>query len=431
LNKSTSLIFTEEDKKNGIPMRELQIARDTGCCEDERWHLRKDGSRFFMSGVTNPVTHNGSLLGYVKITRNITKRKLVEEALVLADQENLIALQSTSWGELDYDIVSDNVTVSREGRSILGIADDQGIFKTSFFLNLLHPDDVPAFSAELQKCLDGLNIFHHICRIFRADSHDEAWINLYGRVVASEDGVPKKMVGVIHDVSVRKFLEQQKESFIGVVSHELKTPVTSIKLYTQVLQEQFENAADHENTALIKKLHMQVDSLTDLIYTLLDFSAVSSGNIPLHPEECNLNDLITETINELQLSFPRHELVFKANVISSVHADKIRIKQVLVNLITNAVKYSPGEKQVLIMSQDQGDGALIQVQDFGIGIAAEDRRKIFSMFYRGVESKTKGFSGFGIGLYISSKIIHQHHGQIGVESIQGKGSTFYFKIPYS
>jgi len=428
LNQSGDIIFTQQDKKTGIPMQELKIARERGCCEDERWHLRKDGSRFFMSGVTTPVIEN-EVIGYVKVTRNITKRKLVEEALVLADQENLIALQSTNWGEWEYDLAHDKVVMSREGLSILGLTENHNSFHSSFFLTLLQPDDIKNFRNELQKCLSGLNIFHHICRIFRPGSHEEAWINMYGRVIAEENGTPLKMRGVIHDVSIRKFVEQQKESFIGVVSHELKTPVTSIKLYTQVLEEQFE-AADDENGAILKKLHTQVDNLTDLIYTLLDFSAVSSGNIPLQPEDCNLNELVKETISELQLSFPRHELVFNPGVISLVRADKKRIKQVLANLVTNAVKYSPNGKEVIISSHDRGDGALVQVQDFGIGITAEDRKKVFNMFYRGIESKTKGFSGFGIGLYISSKIIRQHHGDIGVDSVHGQGSTFYFKLPY-
>jgi signal transduction histidine kinase len=237
------------------------------------------------------------------------------------------------------------------------------------------------------------------------------------------------MIGVIYDITSRKMLEKLKDDFISVASHELKTPVTSIKGYSQILLENFKEAGDAESIDLLSKLNGQVDRLTKLLYTLLDSTSLLEGRLKLSPEPFDINELLEEQITELRHLSPEHDLVWRPGPVPLIHADKGRIRQVIINLVTNAMKYSP-KGDIVISSVDALDGVLVSVQDFGPGIPPDQQESIFKRYYRVDQTAPNGQS-LGLGLYISLEIIKQHKGTMGVDSLLGKGSTFYFKLPYS
>ena len=222
--------------------------------------------------------------------------------------------------------------------------------------------------------------------------------------------------------------DQQKDFFISMASHELKTPITSIKGYVQLLQSSYKNSTDEFLIKSLGVIDKQISTLTVLIADLLDVSKIKTGSLVLKKENFEMQALIQEVISHLKHINPGHTFNYCGEMMQ-VFADRDRISQVLINFLNNAVKYAPDSKIITLKNYLQNGEVTIEVQDFGIGISKGEQEKVFERFYR-VEGKNEStFPGFGIGLYICWDIIQRHKGRIGVTSEQGKGSVFYFSIP--
>jgi signal transduction histidine kinase len=217
-------------------------------------------------------------------------------------------------------------------------------------------------------------------------------------------------------------LNSKKDEFIGFASHELKTPLTTIKGYLQ-LAEITETSAKE----FFPKINKQVARLEAIIADLLDISKIQAGRLDLHFVKTTLNSLIQEAIESLD--FSRHKI--EADIPSedvSITIDNQKMSQVLVNLLTNALKYSKPHSRILVTAIRLGDQVRISVSDEGVGIAAAHLEKIFNQFYR-IYSTSNSAKGMGLGLYISKEIMEAHLGKIWAESIEKKGSTFHIQFP--
>jgi len=222
-------------------------------------------------------------------------------------------------------------------------------------------------------------------------------------------------------------LNAKKDEFIGLASHELRTPLTSLKGYLQIFEKGL--SENDKNKAYIKKAVQQVNKLSALIGDLLDVSKIETGTLPLTFTEFDICKLLHEVTELMQYSARGHRLHLQCHVPEiMVNADKQRIEQVVTNLVSNAIKYSPGANKVNISVSKKNGCAHVEVTDFGMGIAKDQQARIFSRFYR-VEELAFHISGLGIGLYISKEIISRHHGNLDVVSEPGKGSTFWFDLP--
>ena len=224
-------------------------------------------------------------------------------------------------------------------------------------------------------------------------------------------------------------LDKQKDAFLGMASHELKTPITSIKAFTQVLLKRVEKAKLTEYVYILKNVNTQTDRITQLINDLLNISHIESGKLILQKNKFDLGKLVGKTIADIQVTTETHMITQKGKVSGLIYGDENRIEQVLSNLLTNAIKYSPKGKEIVVTLSENNKESSVTVHDFGQGIAPRDQKKIFERFYRTRENEEKNISGFGLGLYISSEIIRRHKGKIWVTSSLGKGSTFAFTIP--
>jgi len=220
-----------------------------------------------------------------------------------------------------------------------------------------------------------------------------------------------------------------KDEFISIASHELKTPVTSIKTYTELLLEGFEESGDRASAALMSKLDKQVGRLTKLIKDLLDTSKISQGFLELFPEQFDLNGLIAERIEELAPISTIHNILFRSFQAALVTADRERISQVIINLVSNAIKYSPRGGDIVITTLVAGDKVRVSVKDSGIGISPSVHDKVFERFFRVNNEQARYFTGMGLGLYISSEIIRRHGGALELSSDEGQGAVFSFTIP--
>ncbi len=243
-----------------------------------------------------------------------------------------------------------------------------------------------------------------------------------------------KVIGaskIVRDISEKKRDEQRKNDFIGMVSHELKTPLTSLTALMQVLARKLKDSEDNFVASAVSKANMQISKMAVMINGFLNVSRLESGKIMIDKKKFNLDELTTEMIDEAKLTVSSHEFEFSCNGPIPVDADRDKIGSVVSNLLSNAVKYSPRGNKITVKCELVDKEARVSVHDEGIGIKQEDINKLFERYYRVNTTQTRHISGFGIGLYLCAEIIQRHNGRIWAESKNGKGSTFYFTLPVS
>lgn len=291
--------------------------------------------------------------------------------------------------------------------------------------NLVHPDQVAAFEDELGRLEK--NKISEMEFLTQIKAKNNRWIWIEGTAM---DLRQEKSIGSIvfqyRDVTSRIELEMQKEDFVQITSHELKTPVTSIKGFIQVLKKRHQKEQREQDITIIERIEKQSEKLVHLIEDLLDVTRIKNGELPYHFSLTDLTAHIPEVIAAHEAIHPDYTFVFSASGPAFVYADKERIAQVISNLLTNAIKYAPGKTRVEICISMENGRIKTTIKDQGIGIPAIQQQKIFERFYRISTLPKDTFNGLGIGLYISNEIIKRHDGVMGVKSEEGKGSEFWF-----
>jgi signal transduction histidine kinase len=226
-----------------------------------------------------------------------------------------------------------------------------------------------------------------------------------------------------------KELERRRNEFIGVVVHELKTPLTSLKGYAQLLHRKSVKAGDEQSTYMTERIVSQVDKLTNLINDLLDATRITNSQLTLREEPFPFDELVEEIVSELQLTTEQQTIYCEGESRQTIWGDGTRIGQVISNLLSNAIKYAPEADRILVKTTVAGNTITLCVQDFGPGIPKELQEKVFGPFYRVEKTGSVSAPGLGLGLHIAAEIIRQHQGSLWLESEEGKGATFCFTLP--
>lgn len=234
---------------------------------------------------------------------------------------------------------------------------------------------------------------------------------------------------IARDITEKKRDEIRKNDFIGMVSHELKTPLTSVTALIQLLHQKLSGYSDQFVPSALSKTNIQVKKMTAMINGFLNISRLESGQIHIDKHLFSLGELIEEVVDDTQLTVANHTFHIIPGSSLQVEADRDKIGSVLSNLLSNAVKYSPDGKTITIGYAVKDRSVVISVKDQGIGIDPADIDKLFERYYRVSSNHTRHIAGFGIGLYLCAEIIRRHDGQIWAESAAGEGSTFYFSLP--
>ena len=237
------------------------------------------------------------------------------------------------------------------------------------------------------------------------------------------------------EIEYRKTAQQEalasskrKDEFMSIASHELKTPLASIKAYTQLLERSL-NKEDKLHGYVDRTL-VQINKLNVLITDLLDTSRIENGKLKFNLSIFNFGKLLRESVEMIAHTYPDFQICIKGDADVMITGDAVRLEQVILNYMTNAVKYSPDIKNIEVYTKTEDDLLVLSVRDFGIGIPKENQGDVFRKFYR-VEGAAERFQGLGVGLYICYEIIRRHNGRCWVESESGKGSTFFFSLPLS
>jgi two-component system, OmpR family, phosphate regulon sensor histidine kinase PhoR len=302
-----------------------------------------------------------------------------------------------------------------------------GVYES--FRSVIHPDDLKLTEEHYYRAMRTGEVFEFENRYRRSDGTYRWHLNR-GIPLLHDDGEILFWVGSATDIEEQKQAMDKKDEFIGIASHELKTPLTSLKGYIQLMGMYKKEEVPAAIKQYISKALNAVSKLQHLINDLLDVSKIQAGRLEYKMTDINLADMVKAGVESAIEMYP--DYIIESNVEPELpaHGNPERLEQVLNNLVSNAAKYSRSGSKIMIEGKVLDGNVHVLVTDEGIGLSDEQREKIFERFYR-VEDKTYSASGLGMGLYISTEIIKHHKGQINVHSQLGKGSTFYFTLPVS
>lgn len=373
---------------------------------------------------------SGAFSAFTGVVMDITESYLAVKNVARAEESLRMAVDAAGLGTYYINVIDRIFHSSAKLKEFFGFLPDEEV-PYDAAINQIHPDyrqvaaDLveAAITTGVKFDMEYPIIGHHDGKI--------RWVRGIGTVQQDENGVNRYFTGVLHEITEQKEDDQRKNDFIGMVSHELKTPLTSLTAIVQVANAKLKNSEDTFLSGAMEKATQQVKRMSTMINGFLNVSRLESAKLLIDKKEFHLRELIEDVVNETAITAPTHHIkVQPCNCLNvKVNGDVDKLGSVLTNLISNAVKYSPKGTTVEINCGIVNGRLQASVKDEGIGLAPEDKAKVFDRYFRVESSKTQHISGFGIGLYLSAEIIHRHDGEIWVESEPGKGSTFYFNLP--
>jgi len=360
---------------------------------------------------------------YVGIGRDVTEKRIAREEL----QKLYSAVEQTLDGIFITTLNGQILYVNPAFEKITGYTEKEVLGKNPNIINSGKHKKV--FFTKLWKTINGGKTFRGMV-INKKKNGELFYTDHTITPVKDELGNITYFVGIWKDITSHIEEEKRKDEFISIASHELKTPITTVKVFTQLLQKMFKDSGNKDVNKYLDRMGYQVDKLTNLVRDLLDVSRLQTGKLELRKEKFDIGKLIKEIAENFDATDNTHKIFIEGKPKKMVKADRDRIEQVIINLISNAIKYSPDADRVEIEIKSEKNDIIISVKDFGVGIAQEYLNKIFGRFYRVYDTRDKTFPGLGMGLYISYEIVERHRGKMWVESKKDEGSIFYFSLPY-
>lgn len=388
---------------------------------------RRDGAWLdIQTGVSPFRDIDGKIVGLVGIIRDITESKQIERKLQEREQQLQAAIDLAKLGVWKLYLKNNRIECSVRSKAHFGYSADTCMTLGRVIKRII-PEDR---DWNLREALEQRKEYHGEYRVKWPDGSLH-WIAISGQGQYSKRGKPFAVVGVTLDITERKLEEQRKDTFIGIASHELKTPLTTIKGFTQLLYRQMKRLGMTDQVETLAKMDGQVNALTRLVNELMDVSKIQSGLLEYSWEEIDIDQLVKNVVEMVQQMSSRHIIQISGETGRKIVGDRSHLEQVLTNLLTNAIKYSPQAQQVEVSLGCERDTIFIKVRDYGIGIPAEELERIFGRFYRADTARSRAIGGLGMGLYIAQEIISKHGGKITVKSKEGEGSTFCVELPFS
>jgi PAS domain S-box-containing protein len=411
---------------------------------DTPYTINNNGNfaRGYVNVIYQPFTHPVSgVKSMLAICHDITaqtlnKRETEELANQLQttnyhlqlDQEGLrLAVDTAQLGIWSADLQTQLFELDARCRSLFGFDADEQITKADIdsVLDERYKSLITQTVQDALKGKPGMVEYYVINR----KTGKRSWIRGSAKYIPPTSGADGRLVGILIDLSAEKDEEQRKTDFIGFVSHELRSPLTSLSGFIQVLQLKAAKVGDEKVKDIVVKSRRQVDRMAALISGFLDVVKMGEGRIQLDLSVFDLSELLSASEEESATIVQTHQMVYKPVTGAVVEADYDKIEQVLTNLINNAVKYSPQGTTITVAAKCIDHEVQVSIADEGLGISPADIPHLFDRFYRAQSEHIKTIKGFGIGLYICKEIIESHNGRIWVESEVDKGSVFYFSLP--
>lgn len=362
--------------------------------------------------------------------QTLANQELLEANVKLTESEENLqsAFNAGELGSCSLDLKTGKAELSSRYRSLYGLP-LEGEISWDMVIDAVEPEFLDEIGEVVNQAIQFGTPVDSTYAIRHLVSGERRWMRVVGKVRKGEDGNYDHVYAVVMDVTAQKEDEQIKNDFIAMVSHELKTPITSVNGYLQLLQRKAKVDGAEMSDILLEKMQRQLNKMTTMINGFLNVSRLESGRIQMESKSFDLAQLIDEVQEEFAAIVSSHQISFLPVQQTFVHGDRDKIGHVMNNLISNAVKYSANNSSIKVSCAISQDEIKFSVIDQGIGIPKEDIPRLFDRYYRVRNSYTPTIAGFGIGLYLSFEIIKRHGGRIWVENNDGPGSTFSFSIP--
>ncbi|MBE9584238.1 PAS domain-containing sensor histidine kinase [Mucilaginibacter sp. JRF] len=395
--------------------------------------LKKDG-------VILPVLLNASakldeanrLLAINVVLTDITERKTFEKELLLSKktserEQKRLQFMADLVPEIIWTATPDGYVDYVNARFCQYFDCNGQDTRVSFIMSKVHPDDRRALSRDWRESLiSGESFEKRIRLIDKAGIYE--WHLLKAALFLDEEGNLTNWFGSCANINEHVQDMKKKDEFINIASHELKTPITSLKALLQLLDRMKGDLTNKMAPGLIEKSNRNVNRISELVTDLLSASQFNDGQLRLNKTEVNLAELIGDYVHHIRID-QKYEIITEGEGVTVI-ADEGRIEQVLSNLITNAIKYAPESNVIRIRLTRTLEFALVEIIDEGPGITPEKLPHLFDRYYQ-VSNTGSLYSGLGLGLYICAEIIKKHRGEIGAKSVLGEGSTFWFTLPFN
>lgn len=439
--------FLQKEDRNQAERETIKRAVIEGrSCLIEIRNYRKDGTLFWNELSISPVKdEQGKVTHFIGVQNDVSRRKKAELNLLQyqeqmekrVEERTRVIKESEEYLASIISTVRESLIVLDKNHKVLSVNDH---FLKTFKVSLNETEGIDIYNLgngqwnidRLRQMLEDVLPTNNPVEDFEVE-HDFPHIGkklmlVNAHRIELEGSYKDRVLIAIEDITDRKEIERRKDDFLSIASHELKTPLTTVKGYIQIMNRYMPENASDKFKGLVGKTSLYINRLNDLLTELLDVSRIQTGNIELHKETFDFDKMVHETVEGLQTATRTHQIKVLGKATNSYTGDESHIVQVINNLIGNAIKYAPGSDEVIVYLSLVSDYLKVSVTDYGMGINQEDQKKIFDRFFRVGEIQQR-FPGMGIGLYICDQIIKNHNGSLWVESELGKGSTFSFTLP--
>ena len=432
VGKDASKFFTPEDRARNVPAKELATAATTGRAEDERWHMRRNGSRFWASGVVTAVRdQTGKLIGFSKVMRDMTERNKITE-----ERDRFFALSMDMLCIVHLDGRFQRVNLAFQ--KVLGFSEEELLAMHIF--QLVHPDDLGKTISEYEGLAAGEPVTHMENRL-RTKDETYKWV-AWSYFPVPEDGlafgVGRDMTELrqIHEVLRLRAQELEdanrvKDEFLATMSHELRTPLTSILGWSRLLQSN--QLSDKEKERAVQVIQRNAEAQSRLIEDLLDVSRIITGKLKIEFQPVSFASITEGVINSLGPAIDARHLQLETEIdpaAGPILGDPARLQQIVTNLLSNAIKFTPNGGNIYVCLERCDSHVRLEVKDSGVGIAAENLPHIFERFRQGDSSNVRAHGGLGLGLAIVDYLARQQGGTVAARSEGlGKGATFMVEFP--
>ncbi len=446
-------IHTQTAEGRPLPGRDcpimLGVKQKGSSRSEDQVFVRKDGTVFPVEVSSQAIMRDGKIDGVVVAFQDISERKKNELFIRLTQERLNLSLDGSGLALWDWDINSDRVYLSDRWSLMMGKEQQEMMLTSEQLLGQAHPQDRAALGANLEAVLKGQSQFYSVEFRVKRDNGEWAWVHTHGKVVERDaKGRATRMTGTNADITERKqaeeILRQAKETaeqaakvksdFLANMSHEIRTPMNGIIGMTELALDTELSSEQREYLGLVKT---SADSLLAIVNDILDFSKIESGKMNIETIEFSLEQMLRDTMKSLAVRAHQKKLELLLHVAPDVPdrllGDPGRLRQVIVNLVGNAIKFTETGEIEVAVHQCQTDPAsesavCFSVRDTGIGIPREKFQTIFESFSQADTSTTRKYGGTGLGLTISAQLVNLMGGQLGLDSEVGKGSTFHFSL---
>lgn len=405
-------------------MEQLKTSGHLGPYEKE--YLRKDGLRSLMIFAGSMLIPDVFIKYCIDLGRWKSSQESLRESAALLETRNLLTMATRAsrigWGT--WDMKNGKIEFDQRCREIFGLKKED--ISVDKWLELVHPEDRSGLEKQIQLAMEKNDTFDVLYRIILPDGEIR---HIHGSGIFEREpgeGMVRR-TGLIQDITFQVRLQQQKDEFLAIASHELKTPISVMKGYLNMIIEDLRDQIDSTSLENLRKVDKQINRINTLINDLLDVSLIETGRLEFREEVFMFDDVVDEVIESMGFLYA-NRLRKAGKTGKKVKGDRHRISQVIINLISNAVKFSPGNKEVWIRLKNGEGEVILSIEDQGTGIAPIELENVFDRFSN-IQSGMGKNKGLGIGLFISAEIIRRQNGRIWATSEKGKGSVFSFSLP--